>query len=441
MIHTYNNQIGEYPTPLELLNLYYSDGQTTGNKTKKLWVKINSLLSWDNLLNRGYHSDLCPLLFFIITKFLPDIDSRDLLEDKPYKETFPDSIILQLKKYYIANLAKNMSAFDDFAKVLRAFTENKIDVIILKGAALAESVYPDIGLRPMSDVDLLVKEKDLLKVKKLLCNINYHEARFQHHSIEESDSTKFVYFKSEQDRGFSLDLHLNVVRKSCFATIDTDEIWTDAHHISIAGIDTFMPSYEHLLLHTCWHSLNHLFPKLIWISDIAQLTMAFEDSIAWEVIERTAKRWKISRCVYHSLYLNSMLMTNRIPKNALSCLNPGIIQERLFSFIIVTNMNNKSIERPNHIFLFLLQVLLIDKIKDRTRFFCKYFGQHVFPATRYIMERFSLSSSRKMPLYWPIHLIILLCGISRWLWEIIDHRATNGSKGAPKISIKAARHL
>jgi hypothetical protein len=48
-------------TPLELLNLYYSDGQSLGNKENRLWQKMNSLLSWENILNKGYQSDLCPL--------------------------------------------------------------------------------------------------------------------------------------------------------------------------------------------------------------------------------------------------------------------------------------------------------------------------------------------------------------------------------------------
>lgn len=34
-------------TPLELLNLYYSDGQSLGNRENKLWQKMNTLLSWD----------------------------------------------------------------------------------------------------------------------------------------------------------------------------------------------------------------------------------------------------------------------------------------------------------------------------------------------------------------------------------------------------------
>jgi hypothetical protein len=50
-------------SPLELLNLYFSDGQSTGNRENKLWQKMNELLSWDNILNKGYQTNLCPLLY------------------------------------------------------------------------------------------------------------------------------------------------------------------------------------------------------------------------------------------------------------------------------------------------------------------------------------------------------------------------------------------
>ena len=50
-------------TPLELLNLYFSDGQPTGNRESKLWQRFNDLLTWDAILNKGYQSDLCPQRF------------------------------------------------------------------------------------------------------------------------------------------------------------------------------------------------------------------------------------------------------------------------------------------------------------------------------------------------------------------------------------------
>jgi len=52
-------------TPLELLNLYLSDGKSVGPAESKLYQKFNSELSWDALLNEGYQQDLAPMLYYI----------------------------------------------------------------------------------------------------------------------------------------------------------------------------------------------------------------------------------------------------------------------------------------------------------------------------------------------------------------------------------------
>ncbi len=55
-------------SPLQLLNLYLTDGKSLGPKESKLYQKFNKDISWDAILNKGYQSDLAPLLYYIITK-------------------------------------------------------------------------------------------------------------------------------------------------------------------------------------------------------------------------------------------------------------------------------------------------------------------------------------------------------------------------------------
>jgi hypothetical protein len=51
--------------------------------------------------------------------------------------------------------------FDVLERLLLEFSKKGIEVILLKGAALAVTLYPDNTLRPMGDLDLLIKESDL----------------------------------------------------------------------------------------------------------------------------------------------------------------------------------------------------------------------------------------------------------------------------------------
>ncbi len=74
----------------------------------------------------------------------------DPMTQRPY-DTELNDILLRLKKEYQWSLARNMILFDELNRVLKAFNEAGIEVIVLKGAALAQTVYPDIALRPMGE--------------------------------------------------------------------------------------------------------------------------------------------------------------------------------------------------------------------------------------------------------------------------------------------------
>jgi len=46
--------------------------------------------------------------------------------------------------------------YAELGQLLRSLKDRGVEVIVLKGAALAETVWKNIALRPMADMDLLV---------------------------------------------------------------------------------------------------------------------------------------------------------------------------------------------------------------------------------------------------------------------------------------------
>jgi hypothetical protein len=78
-----------------------------------------------------------------------------------------------LRKSYYGNAARNSFLYGELRNVLNAFRDKRIEVIVLKGAALAETVYPNRALRPMSDIDLLVRKEKLTQVEATLLDMGY----------------------------------------------------------------------------------------------------------------------------------------------------------------------------------------------------------------------------------------------------------------------------
>ncbi|OGW13345.1 MAG: hypothetical protein A3G93_07850 [Nitrospinae bacterium RIFCSPLOWO2_12_FULL_45_22] len=258
-------------TPLELLNLYYSDGQCEGNKGNKLWQKMNSLLSWHNLLNHNYQSDLCPLLFYVITKALPKLNSRILQQDRTFDEWVPDPILAQLQKYYQNSLKRNIILLEELKQIIQELKKQGIQLVILKGAFLAENVYKNIACRPMSDLDILIRNADREKCYEILLNIGYRR-------IPESQQTETLHYKFFKDflgKTVIIEIHHRLVKEKFQTNFNLEEIlfWG------------YLPIEDHLV-HLSWHAIRHGIIRLLWLCDIAQIIKNNKNSINWEVVSQ-----------------------------------------------------------------------------------------------------------------------------------------------------------
>lgn len=124
-------------TPLELLNLHLTEGNSKGDKTNKLYMKFNKELTWDAILNENYQIDLTPLLYHIIHK--SNLYSEEITISHEIKD--------KLKALYNKYLITNLIHFTELDKILTTFEKESVDVIQLKGAELAKNYYPEQNLR------------------------------------------------------------------------------------------------------------------------------------------------------------------------------------------------------------------------------------------------------------------------------------------------------
>jgi hypothetical protein len=69
--------------------------------------------------------------------------------------------------------AHNLRLFRKLELVLCRLDAGGVPIIVLKGAALAQEVYRNAGLRPMADLDLLVRGEDEPLRRWLLSTLGY----------------------------------------------------------------------------------------------------------------------------------------------------------------------------------------------------------------------------------------------------------------------------
>ena len=393
-------------SPLDILSTYWSEGNPAKNPLKD---RFNEGLTWDSLVGNGYISEISPLLYSIIEK------------TDTYHETINKTLREKLKNIYRRFIVPNMLLHDELARLLKDLQDAEVKVIVLKGAALAKTVYGNIALRPMGDIDLLVSEEDLDRAKEVLLKLEFK--KLEHHNLRDQlDGHPFhIEFVKEDTQGAIIELHWGIARKP--ADVEIAGLLQRAVMVRSNNIDTCVMCPDDLLPFLCWHTANHLFPKLLWLCDIAQVIKVYEKSINWKNVIERSENWKIKKAVYCSLYLAENILGAQVPEKVLLRLQPSNIEKRLFQFVIL-NMEYKEgiIQTSNRFLIIALKLLIIDRFKDRLFFFFKYIWDLVLPNIPYIKVRYSVSNPKLARLYQLIHPFNLIYESILWTIEIITKR-------------------
>jgi Uncharacterised nucleotidyltransferase len=85
----------------------------------------------------------------------------------------PSSTLDDLADAYAQVSLVNKRLLDEYELVGQTFQQQDIDSILLKGADLLSRLYGVRGTRPLSDVDLLVHERDLPAIHRLLIEAGF----------------------------------------------------------------------------------------------------------------------------------------------------------------------------------------------------------------------------------------------------------------------------
>lgn len=114
------------------------------------WSRLRPTIDLEDLNGEQYR--MLPLLGERLARIAPDDPKVGMMRG--------------LRRRAMIEGGRNLAALDE---VIDMLAEAKIDVVVLKGAALCLGVYPAKGLRPFFDLDLLVAPERHAEALALLC--------------------------------------------------------------------------------------------------------------------------------------------------------------------------------------------------------------------------------------------------------------------------------
>ncbi len=234
----------------------------------------------------------------------------------------PSDIRDEVQQRTVEEACQNLSLSAELSRLLRLFAEQAIEVVSLKGPALALSLYGNEALRSSSDLDLLVRTRDVLRAKRLLEGFGYHmqsvvPSRADDACLRRRD--RQISFSAHQDPDQAnnswIDLHWRLLPGYFPASFDEHQVWEDLREMSVGGIAAPTLSPEHQLMFLCAHGTKHLWQRLGWICDVAAL-LRVEPNLDWKLVFSQARETDTSRMVVLGLLLASELLGVVLPPEA-----------------------------------------------------------------------------------------------------------------------------
>lgn len=160
----------------------------------------------------------------------------------------------------------------DLQGLLALFAEAAIETLILKGTALAYSVYPEPHLRPRGDTDLLIRPRDRQRADVLL---RAHGFRVRMTSGDEHAIRQLTYSHTDPlGAEHAYDVHWAITNTPVFAaSLGFEEL--HARSIALPRIAPNARGLSHVdaLLYACIHRVahHHASDRLNWLYDIQLL--------------------------------------------------------------------------------------------------------------------------------------------------------------------------
>jgi len=351
-----------------------------GIKDKIIEAEKNNL-DWDCFIKKARENGISAVVYSKLNK---------IKKDCPH---IPSLVFEELKKIYYMNATKNSLIFEELGKVLDTFRKSGIQVIVLKGAALAEKIYGNLALRPMTDVDLLVKKEDLFCLDDQMKILGYRPSDISIDDIDFSSTyLTTLDYRSLSPNSTSFHVHWHFVNstipnESYINNIKIEDIWRDAEKTKIADAETLVMAPHHLLIHLSEHALRitHSLSKLSLLCDINESVNSYQERLDWDRLIKDSLKFDLSQMVYISLYFASEFLGTKIPEYVLLKLRPERLSlgEKIFMNSI---SNNKRFPGLSYLVHLSINNGLYKKMK--------FLGKTLFPPAQFMAQRNYIPQSK-----------------------------------------------
>ncbi|MEZ4590317.1 MAG: nucleotidyltransferase family protein [Chloroflexota bacterium] len=329
----------------------------------------------------------------------------------------PEEVNGRLQAINHASRERTKRMLDACVEILAAFKQAGIETVLLKGAVLAPLIYPEPFQRPLADLDLLIRPKDVAASRDIMLN----QLGYRYYSRSAEDE---VYLRGERkeniwapDNVHPVEVHFTLREEYAGIGYELAEVmWRESGERPYWQDTTaLIPNPAALLLHVCAHTSSDWIiqrGRLMHIDDIRQLCAAMQPA-DWQTFERLVQP-STARFVYPALAFVGKYTQLAIPANTLKSLRENC-PPALLHWLTHTELAEASESNPTNrsgIGLDIARRLARSRL-DMARFWLRSF----FPRRYNLAKRYP--KLVETPFWWLGYLLINLDRVWHMVKKVI----------------------
>lgn len=311
----------------------------------------------------------------------------------------------------------NLRLYHNLKLVLQTLAQEQIPVIVLKGAYLAEHVYPNLAARPMVDLDLLVPQDELLRAYDTLRALGYQPSLLFNPRREVKNMHHLPLLTSGGDASANIEVHWTLIPPYLPQVIDLAGIWQRAVPATLSGQATRVLCPDDLLLHLCLHMSHHQYKFGVrTLFDLGEVLARLQPALDWEAILLGAQQAHARNSLFLGLHLAHELLNAPVPEQVLAALRPTDFSPELEE-LAIRRLFGLANPVPVHPFLAGLR----GERPRQARL--QPFLDSVFWRQDYMARRYGVpAASWRIYLYYPVRWAELLWTYGAQVMRMLLHR-------------------
>jgi hypothetical protein len=317
-------------------------------------VREEQLVDWEKLLGLADLHGTVPLLYQNLERL------RDLA---------PSSTMEELRKFCETNVRKALFLARELIRIVDCLEPLGIEAIPYKGLVMSEQYYGDMALRQAGDIDLFVRKKDVARVKNAVRDLGYTvRVPIPENAEKDYIATGYEYtFDSPAGKNV-LEVKWALQPRFYSVDFDMEGLFKRAQSVMVAGRQVKTLAPEDLLLVLSIHAAKHVWGRIIWLRDIAQILR--RENLNWKWVQASARRLGIERILHITLLLANRFMGAAIP----IAMESMVLEDRetqAFVHAISIAVAQGVSYGENQVSYFRLMMRLRERREDRVRFFLR----------------------------------------------------------------------